>query len=154
MPKGNLVCVCTKCTFFAHLHAMLGQPLAFPRALGCGARTGAACTLGASVGPAPGSVARALGVSRNLASNHGIAFPRAKSMQDDGNPHRKTNIRTAHFRIFSAVYNSSHLACGRLATWSSRTSLPSRATAVTLRARFFVPRCYGAYVYRGVCVRG
>ena len=43
-------------------------------ALGCGARRGAACTPRHNFG------------SRNLASNHGVAFRRARATQDHGNP--------------------------------------------------------------------
>ena len=44
-------CLCTKCTFFARLHALLGRPRVVSRAVGCGTRKGAACTPGASLGP-------------------------------------------------------------------------------------------------------
>ena len=54
--------ICMECTFFAHSHALLFRSRVFSRALGCGARRGPACTHGASFGPWPCSVARALGV--------------------------------------------------------------------------------------------
>ena len=61
---------------FAHRRRFLFWPLAFSRALGCGARRVAACTLGASLGPGrgPWRVLCAFKVTRELASNHGIAF--------------------------------------------------------------------------------
>ena len=64
MQPGTVVCMllCTKCRLFAHPPPVLFRPRVFPHALGCGARRGPACTLGANFGPRPGSVARALGV--------------------------------------------------------------------------------------------
>ena len=57
-----LVCVRTKCTFFAEYKSFLFRPWVFSRDLGCGARRGAACTPQRKFGSRPGFVARALGV--------------------------------------------------------------------------------------------
>ena len=61
--------------FVARSPPFLFRPRVFPRAVGCGARRGRACTLGVSFGP--GRAPCALGVpskSIDLASDHGIAF--------------------------------------------------------------------------------
>ena len=50
------------CVFVLHWHAFLRRPWVFPRALGGGARQGAACTPRPKFGPPGDSVARALGV--------------------------------------------------------------------------------------------
>ena len=91
IPKGNLVLLlCTpsiKLTFFSGIpyKTFLFCPRLFSRALGCGARRGAACTRRCKCGPRPGSVTRALGAhwSRDPASNHGVAFRGARAGQDN-----------------------------------------------------------------------
>ena len=62
--------------FFAHWRPFLSRPWVFPRALGCGARRGPACTLGASLGPGwtPWCVLLAFKFASDLVSNHRIAF--------------------------------------------------------------------------------
>ena len=68
-------CICTKCTCFARLHALLGRPRVISRALGCGARRGAACTPRRKCWSRAGSVARSwCSKSRDPANNHRIAF--------------------------------------------------------------------------------
>ena len=58
----------------ARLHALLGRPRVVPRALGCGARRGGACTsrLWALAGLRGARAGRSK--SLDLACNHGIAF--------------------------------------------------------------------------------
>ena len=94
--------------------------------------------------------------SRELASNHGIAFRRARAEHDNGTPHNKNEKQIFAFSLLclSTSVHVSQLA-PRLVTWLPSTSSvvawppgqlaprpSSRATAVTLRARFFEPRCF------------
>ena len=91
-------------------------------------------------------------MSHELAPFHGVAFRRARVKRDEGNPHKPTKKYDQQVLACSyAVCNSSHLAWspGHLAlrAWSPGHLLlrpSSRATAVTLRAHFFVPRCFCA----------
>ena len=46
---GRYVFTCSKYAFFQHWRPLLFRPRVFLRALGCGVRRGAACTLGASL---------------------------------------------------------------------------------------------------------
>ena len=74
--------------FFQHVHAFLRCPWVFSRALGCKARRGARLYTTAQVW-VPGRLRGACSgrsKSRNLASNHGVAFRRAKAEQDNGKP--------------------------------------------------------------------
>ena len=107
--------------FFIHGPPFLFRPRVFPRALSCGARRGAACTLGACFrsGWAPWRVP---GRSKSLvlASNHGIAFRPAepsKAMETPSHvfvsaqllyllqvPHQPSNVYTST----QPRYNSSH----------------------------------------------
>ena len=118
------------------------------RALDCGVHRGAACILHASLGPGRAPW-RALWAFKVVASwlFSRDCFPPSRSQAGRWKPAQKN--RTPGFRMFCAVYNSSHLAWllghltlerGRLASWPSRTP-SSRAIAVTLRAYFFVSRC-------------
>ena len=62
------------------------RPRAFPRALGCLARRGAACTLRSKFGPRPGSVARTLCVQVVQAGSFSRdCCPRRRAPQDHGN---------------------------------------------------------------------
>ena len=82
--------------------------------------------------------------SRELPLFHGIGFRRARTKQDDGNPHDLND--PGRFSCVVLCVNSSHHA------WSSDHFEPrpsSRSTAVTLRVYFFVPRCFVC-----ACVRG
>ena len=56
------ICASTKCNLFGHLHALLSWPRVVSRALGCGARRGAACAPQRKCGSRRGSVTRAMGV--------------------------------------------------------------------------------------------
>ena len=77
--------VCMEFTFFfVHWPPFLFWPRVFSRGLGCGACRGPACTHGASLGP--GRACSGHSKSRELASNHGIAFRRAIANQAHGNP--------------------------------------------------------------------
>ena len=77
-----------KIAFILEYKTFIFWSLVFSRGLGCGARRGAACTRRCKCGSRPGSMARALGVrSRGiLASNHGVAFRRARAEQDNRKP--------------------------------------------------------------------
>ena len=57
-----IILLCTKVILFQRVHVFLRRPRFFSRALGCGARTGPACTPRCQCGSPSGSVARALGV--------------------------------------------------------------------------------------------
>lgn len=86
--------------------------------------------------------------SRILAYKHGEAFRSATAKQVHGNPHtQKYSGRRSH--VVRSVRNSLRLAwspgTSSVAAWApgyleSRRS-SSRATAVTLRTRFFLPPC-------------
>ena len=86
-----------KAIMYIHVHmkrafvpsrsAFLPRSRVFSRALGCGARRGAACTPGASLGPgrAPWRVVPGRSKSCELASNHGIVFHRSRADKAHGN---------------------------------------------------------------------
>ena len=100
-------------------------------------------------GPRLGSAARALGIQSRASwqvITGSLSVEPEPSRTTETQP-KKMNLR-CKFRMFCAVCNSSHLAwpSGHLATRPS-----SRATAVTLRVRFFVPRCFRVYVRIRVC---
>ena len=61
-PKGSLVCIGTKWTFSRNTFTFHLRPRVFSRAVGCGARRGAACTPRRKRGSRPRPVGRALGL--------------------------------------------------------------------------------------------
>ena len=77
-----------QCVLVLHLLAFLRHPWVFSRALGCGARRGAAWYTTAQVW-VPGGLRGACSgrsKSRNLASSRGVAFRGARAEQDNGKP--------------------------------------------------------------------
>ena len=140
--------MCTTSAFFAHRQPLLFRPLVFSRAPGCGARRGAARTLGASLGPvrAPWRPLWEFKVAASWLFSRD-RFPPSQSQAGRWKP-RKTNDQQV--LACSTLCNSSHFAwsSGHLAprAWAPGHLAPrpsSRATAATLRALFFVPRCFG-----------
>ena len=77
-----------QCVLVLHLLAFLRHPWVFSRALGCGARRGAAWYTTAQVW-VPGGLRGACSgrsKSRNLASSRGVALRGARAEQDNGKP--------------------------------------------------------------------
>ena len=90
--------VCMEFTFFfVHWPPFLFWPRVFSRGLGCGACRGPACTHGASLGP--GRACSGHSKSRELASNHGIAFRRDRANQIHGKPHNRNYQQVSHILL-------------------------------------------------------
>ena len=106
---------------------LIFRPRVFSRALGRGAHRTPACTPRCKCGTRPGSVARALGLqmSRNLASNHGIAFRQARAPPGPCQP-QKCHVFSFFFSPSPLLFLKYHGYRQRLGSHGTTTAaLPS-----------------------------
>ena len=104
--------LCTNAFLKKHLHALLRRPWVFSRTLGCGARTGPACTPRRKFGSRESSVARALGVQSREIWQVIEAFRGARADQGSGKPTSQlfcsTAVKALYF-VAATVQQRSHI---------------------------------------------